>query len=268
MYTFNLQTETDITARSLALSMISVANNSDQSIGELIRIGNLLSIEASTIRVAVTRLLREGMLSSKQRGYYQPGAASKALTNQLRNWSDIESRVRPWSRDWITVHISHLGRSNRKKLRKWTRALTLYGYAEVHSGFYVRPANLSASLGQHREELVSIGLDEAAIMMHVSEVASGDQQDWHTLWPLAQLRSSYDDAIDCMQSSLEQLPGMNVEQAAKETLLVGQSVIRTINYDPLLPEEIGDSVRFLEMLKLMVHYNEVGQSYWREFQAR
>lgn len=267
MYTFILQTEADVSARSLALSMISVADNSDQTIGELIRIGNLLSIEPSTIRVAVARLLSEGMLNSKKRGSYQPGPKSMALTNQLRAWKDIESRVKPWSGDWITVHINHLGRSNRKKLRSWNRALTLYGYAEVHSGFYVRPANLSAGLADHREDLTNIGLAQEAIVMQVSELALADTVDWTKLWAIEDLRSTYDDAIAAMQNSLEKLPSMTLEQAARETLLVGQSVIRTINYDPLLPKEIGDSKRFSEMLKLMVRYNEVGQSYWRDFQA-
>ena len=63
------------------------------------------------------------------------------------------------------------------------------------------------------------------------------------------------------------VPDLPATVAAKETFLVGQSVIRAINYDPLLPKELGPDHRFRDMVMMMRTYNKVGIACWLRFDA-
>jgi phenylacetic acid degradation operon negative regulatory protein len=44
-------------------------------------------------------------------------------------------------------------------------------------------------------------------------------------------------------------------------------VIRLINFDPLLPPELGPQAEFLRVVDAMLQYNETGQKYWRAYNA-
>ena len=55
---------------------------------------------------------------------------------------------------------------------------------------------------------------------------------------------------------------MTIVEAARETLLLGQSVIRTINTDPLLPAEMVDAALRAEMIAAMQRYDTIGKGFW------
>jgi phenylacetic acid degradation operon negative regulatory protein len=70
-----------------------------------------------------------------------------------------------------------------------------------------------------------------------------------------------------MTESLARLPGLSAADAARETLLIGQAAIRAINFDPLLPPELGNQQRFLEMAATMRAYSKAGIACWQAYQA-
>ena len=53
--------------------------------------------------------------------------------------------------------------------------------------------------------------------------------------------------------------------AAAETLLLGREVIRHINLDPLLPEELMSQRPLRELVRAMIAYDEIGREIWRRF---
>lgn len=267
VYYFEPLTPHDISARALVLSMLSGTDVAPQPIGRFINGGALFDIEASTIRVAVTRLMKDGLLESPSRGLYRPGPKSQALTRRVQQWREVADRIVPWNGDWLAAFTSHLGRTDRKQLRARERALALAGYQEAMSGFWVRPANLARSLADHRADLTGIGADEAIALMRVSEVAVPSDADWPGLWSSDDLARSYTRAIKAMTDSLGRLGSVSPEDAARETLLIGQAVIRTINFDPLLPPELGNQQNFLRMVETMRDYNRIGRRCWAAYHA-
>ena len=72
--------------------------------------------------------------------------------------------------------------------------------------------------------------------------------------------------MESMAVSSRQLEKLNLEDAARETFLVGESVIRRINADPLLPEQMVDTAARQQMIQAMMAYNTLGRSVWAEFQ--
>jgi len=267
VYYFEPLKPQDISARALVLSMLSGTDVAPQPIGRFINGGALFGIEAATTRVAVTRLMKDGLLESPSRGIYRPGPRSQALTRRVQQWREVADRVVPWNADWLVALTHHLGRTDRKQLRARERALALTGYQEAMPGFWVRPANLSRSLEDHRADLTGIGADDAIALIRVAEVAIPDGADWPGLWSSGDLSKSYGRAIKAMTGSLERLDKLSPEDAARETLLIGQAVIRTINFDPLLPPELGNQKDFLRMVDTMREYNRVGRRCWAAYHA-
>jgi len=244
---------------------MSVTNRQQQTINQFINAGLLFEIEPMTMRVAVTRLLNQDMLQSHARGVYRPGEKSMALTNQLRSWQCVRSKTKIWEGGWLAIYTHHLGRTDRKKLRRQDRALNLNGYATVYSGLTVRPDNLIESLDQHRQDLLGLGLDKQAVVTQICKTALPEEQDWTALWPSHKLDQSYIDAINTMQKSLLKIKNMSLSEAARETLLVGESVIRVINFDPLLPTQVRENSLFEEMFDQMLDYNQYGIECWSEY---
>ena len=267
VYYYNPLDPQDVSARALVLSLMSSTDASPQAIGRLINAAALFGIEASTLRVAVTRLMKDGLLESPERGVYSPGPKAQALMRRVQQWEHVAERMVDWNGDWLVALTKHLGRSDRKQLRARERALALFGYQQTEEGFWVRPANLSGNLDRHRADLTDIGADEDIILMRAGEIAMVGPQDWASLWSPKALSRSYAQAIKKMEQSLDRLATRSMDDAARETLLIGQPVIRAINFDPLLPPELGDQDGFLRMAEKMRAYNKVGQACWRAYHA-
>jgi len=267
MYYFKPLTPEDVSARSLVLSLMSGAGAGAQTIARLIAAAALFGIEAATLRVAVTRLLKDDLLESPERGVYMPGPKARALTRRLRDWQNVRDRMVAWNGDWLVAMTHQLGRTDRKQLRARERALALFGYRETEAALWVRPANLANALEDHRKDLTGIGADEAIMLMRVSDTAMAPKPHWPSLWSPDDLARVYAAAISAMQESLARLARLSADEAARETLLVGQEVIRLINLDPLLPPELGDQQGFFRMVDQMRAYNEAGQECWRRYNA-
>ena len=265
VYYFEPLKPEDVSARALVLSLMSSTGAAEHPIGQLINAAALFGIESATLRVAVTRLMKDDLLESAERGVYAPGPKSRALTRRVQQWQHVADRMVDWNGDWLVALVQHLGRSNRKQLRARERALALSGYQETDDGLWVRPANLASDLDRHRADLTDIGADDDIILMRASGVAMQGDQNWARLWSPADLSRSYARAVEAIEVSLTRLPGLSVEAAARETLLIGQPVIRAINFDPLLPPELGDQAGFLRMAEKMLEYNKTGQACWRAY---
>lgn len=267
MYYFSPSSPEYISPRALVLSLLSGTGATRQTIARLIDAAALFGIEAATLRVAVTRLMKENLLESPERGVYQPGPKARALTRRVQDWQNVRERVMPWQGDWLVALTHALGRTDRKQLRARERALALFGYRETGAGIWVRPANLARPLDLHREDLTAIGADPSIMLLRVSETAMDPAPDWPALWqPDAHARTC-SAAITGMQESLARLPGLAADAAARETFLTGQAVIRLINFDPLLPPELADQETFFEMVDRMREYNAAGQECWRRYYA-
>ncbi|MBU1287291.1 MAG: hypothetical protein KJ871_06145 [Alphaproteobacteria bacterium] len=252
----------DVSARTLVLSLMSVPGRRPQTLAYLSRAGGLFGMEPTAIRMAVTRLVKDGLLESVDRGVYATGPKAAAFTAEISNWRNAPDRTRPWAGGWIGVLTNHLGRTDRKDLRARMRALRLYGFAQAEAGLWVRPDNLRLSLEQLRAALLRIGLQEDALVVTITDTALPDSADWQGLWSTADLRATYEGAIAAMQRSRTAAAWLPADDAARETLLIGQSVIRTINLDPLLPEDIGDAALFRKMVSEMDAYDRFGRTFW------
>ncbi len=254
-----------LSARRLVLWLLNVSGRIEEPIAHLVAAGRLFDIEPSSMRMAVGRLMKEGLLESQERGRYKIGPKAEALRSRLRGWKTALDQTKPWTGEWLAVHTGHLGRTDRKQLRSRTRAFNLLGFAEAVPGLWFRPANLKASPAEVRERLISLGLDEGALVLLIGSVECDTQFQPEQLWPAQKLEPRYREAIAAMSASTAEVPDMSRPEAARETLLVGQMVLHLINLDPLLPEELIDRSLLSQMIEDMRSYNRLGLECWQAF---
>ncbi|MAI89171.1 hypothetical protein [Ponticaulis sp.] len=267
MYHFKPLNPDDVTARALILSVLNTIGTDQQSIAELIHTGDVFGIDAKAMRVAATRLVKEGLLDSPQRGVYQRGQKAEGITRHVRKWQNVSDAIGDWDGNWIINFSQHLGRTDRKKLRSAERAYGLLGYQQAEPGMWVRPDNLTEDLAGHRGRLIELGADADTLTIATKATALPPETDWRELWSVNDLQHSYQAAIEEMDKSLARLDQLSAPEAARETLLVGQAVIRAINLDPLLPKEFGVLETLLSMVEKMKVYNTAGRAAWKNYRS-
>lgn len=229
-------------------------------VADLVRRTAVMGLDGAAMRVALGRLCREGIVRQVERGVYAIGPAGEALDRRARSWAEAPERVRDWQGRWVIVLADHLGRSDRRQVRRRERALTLYGFAATTAAAWVRPDNLAQALPDLVAELRAIGLDGDATVL--GDAVALEDGSWRALWPVAGIEAGYRFWIGEMTDSLARLPALSLEAAARETLLLGQSVIRAINRDPLLPPALVDAGLRDEMVAAMRRYDAVGNACW------
>lgn len=254
-----------ITPKRLILSLLSSTGLKEIEVFNLIEWGKIFDIEPAATRVAVGRLLRQNLISTVSRGKYRIGSEGELIAKTASQWANVEQRLGPWQGDWITVHISHLGRTNKTALRARERAFRLNGFCEFVSGLWCRPANFTESLSETRQHLIELGLEPQAVITKCDGFPGFEQRSLFQLWPVSQIEANYHQSLKLMHDSVIGLPNLGHREAAQETFLVGETVIRQINADPLLPEQMTDCALRREVIVKMQEYNELGRKVWQHF---
>ena len=88
------------------------------------------------------------------------------------------------------------------------------------------------------------------------------------LWDVKALLASYRALMRAMESSARRIEEMDLAQAAGETLVLGRDVVRHINLDPLLPEELMPQEPLRTMVHMMLAYDHTARAIWRRFMRR
>lgn len=253
-----------ITPRRLIMSLFNAPDTVSLTIGQLITAATIFEIEVAALRMAVSRLIKEQLIASTERGVYTTGAKAIGMNSEIQSWRHADKKIKEWAGDWSIALTGHLGRTNKTQLRSMTKALELYGFVEIELGVWLRPANLVQELDQLKASLVEIGMDSRAYLMRVSKVADDQQQNWHLNWPIEELEAGYLKMIEALEVSQISLNSMNYQEAAKESLITGEAAIRMINLDPLLPRELVNAELFRDLVTHMIAYDKIGQAHWQQ----
>lgn len=257
-----------LSARELILTLIDSSRATSLPVSYFVAAAELFDMDPGGVRVALARLVRDGSLSSPERGIYALGSRAGTLQSLVRNWSRAEASLVPWTGEWITTLLGHLTRTVKAQVRSNERALRLFGFAELKPGLWIRPANLHRDLSQIRSNLLALGLQTESLCAQVRAFDPADAVDPAALWDTQTLSRRYKGHIRLLSESSRRLASMTDNAAARETLLVGRQVTRDILLDPYLPDELVDASSRRQMISRMIDYNGIGKRYWRAFFER
>ena len=204
-----------LSARSVALSVLLGAPKGQLPVRAILATGQMCGITPSTMRVALSRLVAAGELSTQDGVYTLSPHHNERLRAQDR---DIAPDFRPWDGAWELVAVIETGRdaADRARLRA---DLTRARLAELREGVWMRPANLSRPIfsDAHTTSMLARPTDPGFLVQ--------------ALWDLESWAQTGRELLD--ESSGPELDG---HRFAAVTALV-----RHLLSDPALPPELTPS---------------------------
>ncbi|MCG8668453.1 MAG: hypothetical protein MI867_03500 [Pseudomonadales bacterium] len=228
----------------------------------LIDSGELFGFNANSIRVALTRLVSNGILESDARGYYRMAKKTDPISAYIEDWRLGEERLKPWEcNEWF---ICHLPKKPQRSARSHSvKALSFLGFREGLDNMWVRPANLQYSFEEIESLLCHLGLEAAANLFLTKTVNEKTSQRWqHQLWNTQSLSYGYRESLEKIETSLKQLKKLENREAMAESFIVGGEAVHILVKDPLLPEQIFKTEERDALHQAMMHYDEVGREIW------
>ncbi len=250
-------------AKSLVLDLLSTMRGGSMPVRDLVAAGSLFDLAENSLRVALARLLRSGLVERDERGHYRLGSAAVPVQTRVAGWSRVTDKMTPWDGGWIAIHTAALGRTDRKALRMRDRALRLFGFRNLMSGIEIRPDNLMGGCDRIRRDLYAIGLETDACVYRLSGLDTRHETQAHKLWDVDALLTSYRELTNWLKHSAERLPEMDTPRARAESFLLGGQAIRAIVFDPLLPEPICPNAEREELVRALSDYDRLGRAIWQ-----
>lgn len=250
-----------LTAKSIVLELLSAGAPKPGAVRALVEACALFGISENSTRVTLARLVADGTLEAVDRGTYGLASRTDGITRQIRSWRTVEDDAIRWRGDWLAVHTGALARTDRATVRRRDRALAMFGLRSLRRGLDVRPDNLRAGSVAIRERLVSLGLEPEAPVFRATfdEALDGEAQK---LWDGRALASSY----RAMRKKLERWEArrasLALDDATRESFLLGRDAIRLIIFDPLLPGELVDVAERAAFVAAARRFDTIGRRIW------
>ncbi len=255
-------------ARHLIIDLLMASNNMPLSIRHLLLAASLFDFSENSIRVAVTRLSSDGLIESAGRGKYRFTAQWQAWANDMLMRKRGIEALKPWQQEYLAVFTGALGRVDRTALKRRERALQHDGFREMETGLFIRPDNLAESFDLIFHRLKNNGLEKDASIFRISHLDAVSREKVAGLWDSKNLNQTYHSISQKIQAWLLQVGELDIEQAARESLLLGREAIPLLTHDPLLPPPFIDETARNQFAHDVQQLDQVGQKLWqRLYQA-
>jgi phenylacetic acid degradation operon negative regulatory protein len=246
-------------------SLFCQPNIDTLSVQQLIAWGNLFSHDNANIRVAAGRLVKQQVLRQQQRGLYSVGEQGKTLQTLASGWRCRFDQLTDWDEHWLCAYTAHLGRSDKKALRKAERAFRLVGFRSLDKALWCRPNNLQDSTELSYQRLIQLGLNSDTILMVSRDFSTQVAERLVSLWDKPAIDQKYQHMIALLAKGSERLNHLPLQQATRESFLLGEYVIRQINLDPMLPDNMIDSDLRSNWLASMEAFDQASYPIWKAF---
>lgn len=255
-------------ATDLALDLLAATDGGCMSVQELCRAGMIMDVGENQMRVALTRLVQQRKLTKAERGLYAFHPDFQPLADDVVHWLDRVSWMTPWDGTWIAVVDPRLATADRTRLRRHQRALDLRGFRTWRPGFHLRPANLAGGVAGMRAQLPPLGLAPNAEVIGLQSLSDDQQRELHALWDIEGLRGGYRQLTKALQDGANRLARLTPAAAARDSLLLGRSVIAEIMRDPLLPPALMGGDDLQQLVEGMQAYQALGRAVWDQVLER
>ncbi|MGC1190509.1 MAG: hypothetical protein WA861_07960, partial [Candidatus Binatus sp.] len=130
---------------------------------------------------------------------------------------------------------------------------------------WLRPANLRDSVAELRDHLRALGLHPAALVVGLNDLDEDARAKATGLWDTAAMLATYRALTDELLASKGKLERLPLDTAAAESMVLGRDVIRHINLDPVLPEELMPNRALTNLIRVMTDYDQNARQIWRRF---
>lgn len=252
-------------ARKLLLKLLGSRDNIQMNASAAVRVGALFGISENNIRVTLTRLQSAQLISLVERGYYKLGDKGIRFAKEIHQWREDENGLVTWQDDWVVAQTSTLPKSDKKQHRNNERALKLMGMKKLANDVYLRPNNFSGGADEVRDKLYALGLSSKTLVFSANNFDSRTQSKAMGLWRHLNLETFYDEGCSEIEKSLARLPSLPLEEATKESYVIGDRALYNVVFDPLLPTPLVDVAMRERYRNLVKRYDDAGAQIWHQF---
>jgi phenylacetic acid degradation operon negative regulatory protein len=216
-----------LTARSVLASALLGTPRSLSS-RALTALASLFGIAPATSRVALSRMVAAGEVSS-QKGRYR--VAGPFQRRQARDRTSVMPVLRPWDGAW-EMWIVRSSRRNPEERVALRNALRELRYGEHREGVWLRPANLPEPSGAEALQLAQDQADRFS-----ARPASDACALAASLWDLEAWSQYSNELLEAMAHLLPEVIAGS-DNALAPSFLVLVAVVHHLGRDPLLPSEL------------------------------
>lgn len=252
-----------LSARETVLQLLEARPGETLGSADLARGAETLDFAAPAIRMAISRLLADGEIVSPARGRYRLGERRAAAQTVWGAWRTAERRLRPWTGRWLVVVDAAAPRGPAKAERAHKRALRLFGFAEAEAGLWARADNLIDDLDAVASGLGRAGLKTGTRVLGPSSADGESDAAFRGLHDAATLETAYRDGLARLPEQTKALAEAPVAAAMAAAFHIGREAIRSIAFDPLLPEELADARLRSDYFKSARAFVDAGYAVWR-----
>jgi phenylacetic acid degradation operon negative regulatory protein len=209
-----------LTARSVLASSLLGADPPELSVAHLVQLSSLFGINANRARVALSRMVASGEVTTDGAGRYR--LSGHLLERQRRQNASRAGRTRRWRGDWHVVVVTTTGST--PEVRNYRRkALAFARLSELREGVWLRPDNLDGAIPE------DLGPDITTLSARPDQPHELVTRLWDTAGWAERARGLSDQLTANPPRHWRDLePGF----------VLSASVLRHFQADPLLPPEL------------------------------
>lgn len=253
-----------ITPKTIILDVLRLTRGNYCQSAKLIAVGELFDFKASTMRVALTRLLTADKIETDGSSGYRMRSNTDLLSNYIEQWRLGDLRRKNWQKDdWLMVLLPS---NPDRKIRTLSQTtLQFFGFRKARNKVWVRPNNLLTPLNELRVLYQLVGLESEALLFKAADIPYPEQFIWEsTLWNTEELQSSYEQQLVKLRKSKARLGDLKTKDALRESFMIGGETINLLVKDPLLPDEMFCTPKREELRHAMCDYDAFGHKIWRQ----
>ena len=217
-----------LTARSVVASVLLGTHPPVMSARALVQSATLFGLAEGTVRTAVSRMVAKGELSRRDDGRYE--LAGHLAARQERQSASRSPELRQWSGNWEMWVVGASAREapERAELRRSARALRL---GELRDGVWLRPDNLDPA---------RLPAESAVLADQARRFSTQPNHDDELPGQLWDLTAWNDEAVELRRqmAAVHRRLDDDDTQALAPGFLLAAAVLRHLNEDPLLPDEL------------------------------
>ena len=139
--------------------------------------------------------------------------------------------------DW-SVRRERTAQRSRRAATSRTRDAAARDFANCRAVCGFVPRICATPSHELREHLRALGLHPAALVVGLHDLDDDARAKATSLWDTAAMLATYRALVDELLASKGKLERLPLDTAAAESMVLGRDVIRHINLDPVLPEEL------------------------------
>ncbi len=200
--------------------------------GELVALARPLGMSESTVRTSISRLSAKGFIESRARAAYAFSEKGAAIARNIAagfeapDWSGWDGEY--WGAAWSLPEDDKNGRY------RIAKKLSLYRFAPLQPGFWIRPRNPGEKM---EEKLISLIADPRFKFMAFRLLHPLTRTEAARLWKTDAAGASMRKAAANARRLLARVDSLEPEEAFAARYRTGGMMVDALFSDPLLPPE-------------------------------